>query len=394
MAVLNHTAHDYLNISSPIKYDQGFKYDDSRIKYDGSLDSDSLDDKEIGLGRSETLGITDAGFTRAWAAIRTATDTLTIGDSMEVVRTFLRSFTDTLGIIDSGETKVVGQLLSDTLGITDAGFTKVWAIVRSESDILTITEVNAKTVSFPESDNLSITDSGETKTVGMPQVDTLSITDAGETKVVGLVQVDILSVSDTFTKVVSYKRSPTDVLSLADSLAKGIGLPRADTLTIADAVSMAIIFARNFTETLGVTDSVAKEVSVPLSDVLNITDAGEVKIVGLVQVDIFGITDAGYTYYVPDKGPAIFISKEDIRTAVGGDIPKVKIIGTTATTTSGIRPSYDSSLKYDTSGLYYDKWYSESGDLTQGERPKITVTEKNVKINISDDKATIKKVSK
>lgn len=62
---------------------------------------------------------------------------------------------------------------------------------------------------------------------------------------------------------------------------------------------------------------------------------------------------------------------------------------TTASTTAGAAVKYDSGVKY-SSGYYYDRWYSESGDLTQGERPDLKVEGKKGIITTKEDTPKVK----
>jgi len=52
---------------------------------------------------------------------------------------------------------------------------------------------------------------------------------------------------------------------------------------------------------------------------------------------------------------------------------------TIATVVTGSPVYYDGGSKYD-DGKYYDRWYSLTGTITQGERPTLKVSEKNVTI--------------
>ena len=243
-----------------------------------------------------------------------------------------------------------------------------------KADTVTITDAEVKEVSIPKSDTVIITDLGEVKVIAIPKSDSVSITDSGETKEIGVPKSDIFGITDS-------------------GEIKTMTLVRSDNVIITDTGEAKAI-SKPLSDILAIIDTVAKQIGIPFSDTLSITDADNVKEVGLGRIDTLTITDAGYTYYIPDKGPVIFISKEDVRTDIGEKIPTVKIIETTVTATSGIKLVYDGSFNYDTTGYYYDKWYSASGDLTQGERPRMTVVEKNAKMNISSDKATIKNISK
>jgi len=247
----------------------------------------------------------------------------------------------------------------------------------------------SKEYGLTQNDTFSLSDS-LAKQIETALSDQLGITDV-VVREIGLGKADTLSITDSEAKAISVPKS--DTLDLADSLAKAIGLPLSDTLAIADTFSKAVAYKRSFTETLGITDSVAKTIGIPKTDTLDITDAGETKEFGLVQLDTLTIADS-LAYYVPDKGAVILISKEDVSTNANEEIPSIRVFETTVTATAGYPILYDSGLKYDTTGYYYDKWHSASGDLTQGERPKMTVTTKNVRMNVEGDKSNIVKVSK
>ena len=281
---------------------------------------------------------------------------------------------DNFSISDTINTKAIGMSQTDIMSLIDAGFTKVWTIVRSKSDSVTITDAEVKEVSIPKSDTVTITDLGEVKVIAIPKSDSVSITDSGETKEIGVPKGDTFGITDS-------------------GEIKTMTLVRSDNVIITDTGEAKAI-SKPLSDILAIVDTVAKQIGINPSDTVTITDNGEVKKYGMAQTDTLTITDAGYTYYVPGEKAVFFISKEDVLANTREDKPSVMVLETAATAVPGIKPVYDSSLKYDTSGLYYDKWYSESGDLTQGEKPKMTVTEKNVKINVSSDKATIKKISK
>ena len=53
--------------------------------------------------------------------------------------------------------------------------------------------------------------------------------------------------------------------------------------------------------------------------------------------------------------------------------PSLNLTRTKATSVSGTPLLYDSGVKYDDATAYYDRWYSASGDLTQGEIPSLSV---------------------
>jgi len=86
----------------------------------------------------------------------------------------------------------------------------------------------------------------------------------------------------------------------------------------------------------------------------------------------------------------ISIKEEKIFIDVEQQKPSLEVARTTIATATGVRLTYDGSFNYDTSGYYYDKWYSASDDLTQGELPKMTAGGENVRINVGSDKPSIK----
>jgi hypothetical protein len=62
----------------------------------------------------------------------------------------------------------------------------------------------------------------------------------------------------------------------------------------------------------------------------------------------------------------------------------VSLKPTTATSTLGYPKKYDSGVKYD-AGLYYDRWYSLTGVISQGEKANLNVKEKSSIINVADN---------
>ena len=70
--------------------------------------------------------------------------------------------------------------------------------------------------------------------------------------------------------------------------------------------------------------------------------------------------------------------------------PRVNVVQTKATSTGGVPIYYDDGYYYGDDYLYYGTWYAADGDLTQGEKPTISIIEENVRINIDVDKPIIK----
>jgi len=68
---------------------------------------------------------------------------------------------------------------------------------------------------------------------------------------------------------------------------------------------------------------------------------------------------------------------------------RFKLKATTVTVTSGAPNKYDGGSKYD-DGKYYDRWYSITGEINQGERPTLKVKEKQGIIDVRKETPTFK----
>jgi hypothetical protein len=62
---------------------------------------------------------------------------------------------------------------------------------------------------------------------------------------------------------------------------------------------------------------------------------------------------------------------------------RFKLKATMETSTSGAPVCYDGGSKYD-DGKYYDRWFSLTGSVTQGEKPTLKTRDFNGKINTHD----------
>lgn len=115
--------------------------------------SDTITIKAIGKGLSDTITLSDA-FARAWTALRTFTDTITMSDA--IVKAFGKFLSDTITLSDAvakavttafsdsmtlsdNIVKSFGKYLSDTITMSDA-FTTVKGILLMLSDTITMSD--------------------------------------------------------------------------------------------------------------------------------------------------------------------------------------------------------------------------------------------------------------
>ena len=441
MAELNHTVQDYFPIDSPIYYDQGWYYDASGLKYDGSMSADSSV-KSIQQAKTDSISFTDNAI---------------------IVIAFLRSFDETLTITDNGEVKAFGQSQADTLSITDA-LAKAFSTTRADS--ISLTDTKAIVIALPKSDSISFTDTGETISVGVNRADSLSITDVGETKTISQGKSDGFTITDT-GEVKAVSQTLDDNLTITDSKATEVSIPKADSISLADLISKesqlsnAEVFAiadngevKNIgvgqadtlslsdskivvfnvikSDSLSLLDSIGKLTGQNKADSIGVTDSGETKLFGLIQADNLAIIDAlekdislsktdnitfndvferivSYIRAFDDtlsladvltsaiilSGiPIIFIEETKSVLNVKEIKPILNEPRLSAAVSKGVKVLYDAGYTYDQEDIYYDKWYSEDGELIQIEIPKLTTNAENVIMNIDDNKPIIKAITK
>lgn len=130
MATIELSFHDYFNIGAPIRYDQGFYYDDPRLTYDCSLESDSLA-KQVSVVKSDTVSFSDqisksphksisdsVGFSDVLAKSFTKAVADTINFSDEIAKGFSLVVSDSISFSDS-LAKSFGLNVSDKITFTD-----------------------------------------------------------------------------------------------------------------------------------------------------------------------------------------------------------------------------------------------------------------------------------
>lgn len=191
----------------------------------------------------------------------TLTDELGLVDSRTVVATYLRSFTEALGMTDSMVVEKTGDIaaqIDDTEGLTDS-LTTVAAYLRTLSDNLGLTD----SLSAVQSHVRTITDA-------------LGLEDSGDWYGVGG---DQLNLTDSLTATQSHIRAITDALGLSDTRIVVQSHVRAlsDVLGLSDTLAQAYNAARTFTDPIGLTDSLTYDHSsageVVRTDPLNLTDS-------------------------------------------------------------------------------------------------------------------------
>jgi hypothetical protein len=74
----------------------------------------------------------------------------------------------------------------------------------------------------------------------------------------GLLRYTTDSVVLTDGSVISFAKSPTELVSLADALFREMSLAKSDSVSLADTLQTLLIFVRTFTETISLSDAVTR----------------------------------------------------------------------------------------------------------------------------------------
>lgn len=274
--------------------------------------SDDLASKAMGVRRSDTTTLQEA-VARAWAASRTAADTITLTDAAGKKVTLPRA--DTLTLTDAAG-KAVALPRADTITLSDAT-SRVWAATRALADTVTLTDARSKAIGLPRADTLTLSDVITPVILLLLQFnDTITLSDS-PAKAVGKPRADTITLSDQLTRAWAALRSRADTVTLTDAVGKSIkqtladtiatsdALGKKDTISRADALSLADAIARasglSRADTLTLTDALARGVTIPRADTIVLSDA-QGKAFGMLRADSITLSDFADVVLQGDTG--------------------------------------------------------------------------------------------
>lgn len=263
--------------------------------------SEAIGSKAVGMTKTDTVTLQEAT-SRAWAALRSAADTLTLSDAAGKKVTLPRADSFTLTDLAG---KAVALPRADTITLSDAT-SRVWAATRALADTVTLTDARSKAIGLPRADTLTLSDVITPVILLLLQFnDTITLSDA-PAKAVGKPRADTLTLSDQLTRAWAAVRAQSDTLTLSDAVGKGIrqaladtiassdALGKADKISRADAISLADAIARasglSRADTLTLTDALARGVTIPRADTIVLSDA-QGKAFGLFRADSITLSD-------------------------------------------------------------------------------------------------------
>lgn len=213
----------------------------------------------ISRSASDALTLADS-VARVFVGVRTTTNTLTLADT--TTRTFVgeRTATEALTLADvATQIKEILRSASDAIGLSDAA-TRLGTFVRSASDALTLADVASRTGTFVRStsDALTLSDvATQIKEILRSASDAIGLSDV-VTRVGTFVRTvsDALTLADTASRVGSFSRTASDSLTLADVASQVRALVRsvADAIGLSDAATRLGSFVRTTSDAVGLAD--------------------------------------------------------------------------------------------------------------------------------------------
>lgn len=190
---------------------------------------------------------------------------------------------------------------SDSLTVSDS-VARTLTLPRGPSDSVTLSDAPTRTVSRPRAaaDTVTISDAAiRTATHPRAVADTAEISDAAAALLLNLTSAsDGIALADAATAVVTLPRAPTDTLHLADAPSRttSVSVTAADSLTVTDAAAGAFGISRTASDTLGLSDVPSRLLTLTGrgSDTITLSDAATRAGIALARLaaDTLHVTDA------------------------------------------------------------------------------------------------------
>jgi hypothetical protein len=217
---------------------------------------------------TESIGVSDSG---SRSAGKRASETIAVSDSAPV-RAMTTGKNDTVGVSDAGS-RQAGKVATETFTITDA-YSRVLSKILSLLDTVPPSDAIVRSCRKVWQDTFSVTD-----LLGILQARLLVLTDA------------FASLSDSLTK--QGTKALSDTLSVGDTCIRGVRRVFSEVLSITDALdSFGVQKLLSFLETFGLSDTLARSVQRAFLETLN---PGEIlnRQTWKTWTDSVAVTDAG-----------------------------------------------------------------------------------------------------
>lgn len=209
-------------------------------------------------------------------------DTIGLTDTDTVVRTVIRTITESLGITDTDASELIMiRLITESLGLTD-----------TDSVVLNLVRTIAESMGLTDTDTV-------TRIVVRLIAESLGISDA-ESSAAEYFRTfnESMGTADDMGQVANAIRSITDTLGTTDSLSTLIAFNRflSDDVGITDETLQLLSSIRQINDGVGLTDNMARvwNVTRVLAETMGLTDVVDEVLGGLVEeiADNLGITDS------------------------------------------------------------------------------------------------------
>jgi hypothetical protein len=217
-------------------------------------------------------------------------DSILVGDL--TFKTTTKGLTDTATPFDVFR-KNVSKVLSDNVSLTD-NIVLTLVFIRSFSETVQIIESPALSfVNGPISDTATPQDLAA-KTISKSFADSITVTDA-LTFSISLALAENPTLADSFTYVVEKEKLLDDGSSVGDAYAQEFQKVLADGSSVVDAATLVI--TKNLSDTITLTDNISKEFSTAFAETTTLTDLlNKFLVIEQLLDDTSSVTDDGITY--------------------------------------------------------------------------------------------------
>ena len=228
---------------------------------------------------------------------RTASDTVSLSESVARVLTLARTAADTVTASESvSRTLTLLRSVSDSVGLSDS-VARVLSLVRTASDTVTVGNTVARVVSLARtaSDTVGLSDAvTRTGTFLRTVADAVTISESvAGLKVLPRTVADSVTLSDSVARVLTLARTLSDSVTASEFVARVLTLLRSvsDGVTVGNTVARVVTNVRAAADSVTLSDSVARIVTNLRAAADSVTASDTVaRVVGLFRSNADSVT--------------------------------------------------------------------------------------------------------
>lgn len=217
-------------------------------------------------------------------------DSILVGDL--TFKTTTKGLTDTATPFDVFR-KNVSKVLSDNISLTD-NISLQMTFIRSFSETVQIIESPALSFNSGATAETLAAQDQATKTISKSFADSITVTDALAFSI-SLALAENPTLADSFTYVVEKTKDLDDGSSVGDAYAQEFQKVLADGSSVVDVATFVI--TKNLSDTITLTDNISKEFSTAFAETATLTDLfDKLLVIEQLASDTSSVTDDGITY--------------------------------------------------------------------------------------------------